>query len=233
MGKVVRGMKTHRHCGCTDKTSPQHLAHSGAWPSQGGAAEAPHLNTSQFKDGSVQPPPAPAGTTYVSPPSVGGVSATVFPYRGSGVTVEHGVKPIDQAETLDDEFTKRMQMATVPNTQTAPPHMVDPVPVVIIDPNTSGHDFGTFQAFTFAVGASPVMIVGKDKRRKRIVLWNTHATDDARFASASSLSAVSGGIIPSNWKQPIELFGQDEIWAVSATANMVTISIMTEFGVAE
>lgn len=226
-------MKTHRHCGCTDKTSPEHLAHSGAWPSQGGAAEQPHLNTAQFKDGSTQPPPAPAGTTYVSPPTVQSVSATSIPYRGSGVTVEHGVKPIDTPETLDDEFTKRMQMATVPDTHTPAPHMVEPVPVVIIDPETRGRNFGTFQSFTFAVGTSPVMIVGKNPRRKRIVLWNTHATDDARFSSDSSLSAVSGGIIPSNWRQPIELFAQDEIWAVSATANTVTINIVTEFGVAE
>jgi hypothetical protein len=226
-------MKTHRHCGCTDKTSVEHLKHSGAWPFQGGASETPHLNTSQFKDGSTQPPPAPAGVTYVSPPAVHGVSATVIPNRGSGTTVEHGVKPMDQAETLDDEFTKRMQMATVPDTHTPLPSVVDPVPVVIIDPETRGRNFATFQAFTFAVGTSPVMIVGKNPRRKRIVLWNTHATDDARFGSDSSLSAVSGGIIPSNWRQPIELFAQEEIWAVSATANMVTINIATEFGIAE
>lgn len=226
-------MKTHRHCGCSDKTSKEHLAHSGAWPAQGGAAEKPHQNNAQYKDGSTAPPPPPAGQTYVSPPKPHTVSQTVIPYRGSGSTVEHGVMPSEHADTLDDEFTKREQMATVPDHHTAPPAMVEPVPVVIIDPNTHGRDFGTFQAFTFAVGTVPVMIVGKNPRRKRLVIWNTHATDDARYGSDSSLSAASGGIIPSNWRQPIEFFSQDEIWAVSATANVVTINILTEFGVSE
>lgn len=142
----------------------------------------------------------------------------VYPYRG---TESHGV---DQAFTPEPSPDEWEGGSVVIDTTPPEPEKVQPVRIV----EKTSTEYDSWSVTRDNVADAPVMIVGRNRRRKQVTIRNLHAADTLMIGTANSSSLAGTGFpIPAGTERVIS--ATEPVWAVSVTVNQIPVAMLTEF----
>lgn len=149
---------------------------------------------------------------------------------GDAPSVWHGVAPTATRQSVEDEWNRRQKEATMVAGDTTPPHdNPPPVPVFIVNPNTGSEGLNSWTGGNYSVAES-TEIAPRDYKRTRLLIRNEDSTNAIRLSKLSNSQSAFGYLVPAGAE--IEIYAQDKVYAVSATAGTtVRVSVLAEYGI--
>lgn len=149
---------------------------------------------------------------------------TNIPYRGMGSGVEHGVRPVQDAETFDDQFrqAERAASRTVP----VPDPIVEetPFPVKVVSTLPPAREERTFVTDTVNVTDAVQNLLGDDRGRVRLLIRNMSTSAGiVRVGNDENALRTGSGypVVNSDSLGELEMVTTKAVWVVADTAATV------------
>jgi len=148
-----------------------------------------------------------------------------------GPSAWHGEEPTLSAQTTHDEYLQAEHMATMPSEkQSVPNYYPDPVPVIVVPPDSGPESMTAGRANKLGVdvsGGAALEIVPKDMHRRRVTIRNEHATVGVRIGH-SEAEAHQGFLLTAGDAR--DFGAQSGIWAwpVDGT-TVIPVSFYAEY----
>lgn len=132
----------------------------------------------------------------------------VFPYRG---IQQHGVDPTDMPEDRPEDYAGGTVALADP---IEPEH--EPVPVRIV--KSAKHEYNQWRAIQNYASPQGNKILNRKEGRTRCVIKNTSVAGIIYVGPDSMATLQTGYKLGPN--ETMELFGEQEVWAMSATVGV-------------